>query len=473
MSMIRSFAAMSLAAMMAFGLLAPTPALAQNQHDQIVAHYGGEYDPDGLGAYVRGIVDRLEPHADLDHPIRHVTVLNSPVINAFATPEGGVYVTRGIIALCNSEDELAGIIGHEIGHVAEAHGQGRQGVSILAGVVGLALEAAGVGDMGMLGYNVGANLGLNGYSRGQEEDSDRLGVRYLHRAGYDPYALHDFFQSMNREARLSQTLAGQDPSNSRMDFFSTHPNTEGRMDAVYDRARRKGVEEGEIPRIVNAFLDEIDGMLFGNGDDQGFVRGRNFYHTQMDFTFEVPVDYTIQNGTESVVAFHDDGSAIIFDLAQNSSNRSLRNYVRDDMSQELGIQLNGVQAFTVNGFNAASGQAVVSENGQQRQILAVAYDAGNGNVYRFVMSGPRSRKSSMDRGWIDTMDSFDSLSGHDVDGLHSMSIDVVDVRRRDTVQSLSDRMAFDQYRMERFRALNGLGRNAELERGTRVKLVVE
>ena len=474
MSMIKSFAAMALCATLAFSVVAPAPALAQgSQHDQIVAHYGGEYDPNGLGRYVRQIVDRLEPHADLDRPIRHVTVLNSPVINAFATPEGGVYVTRGIIALCNSEDELAGIIGHEIGHVAEAHGQGRQGVSILAGVLGMALEAAGIGEMGMLGYNVGANLGLNGYSRGQEEDSDRLGVRYLHRAGYDPYALHDFFQSMHREARLTQTLAGQETSSNRMDFFSTHPNTEGRMEAVYNRAQRKGVAEGEIPRIVNPFLDEIDGMLYGDGDDQGFVRGRNFYHTQLGFTYEVPVDYTIQNGTESVVAFHDDGSAIIFDLAQHDSGRSMSRYVEQELSSELGIPLDNVQGFRVNGIPAASGQAIVNQNGQQRNVFAVAYDAGNGRIYRFIMSGPRNNKSNVSRGWIDTMDSFRRLDNGEVAGLHSLTIDVVNVRRRDTVERLANRMAFDDYRIERFRALNGLGRNGTVERGERVKLVVE
>ncbi len=472
MNVFRHLAIAGFAVMLSFAAGAPALAQGGSQHDQIVAHYGGEYDPDGLGRYVRRIVERLEPHADLDRPIRYVTVLNSPVINAFATPEGGVYVTRGIVALCNSEDELAGIIGHEIGHVVEDHGQGRQGVSILAGLGSILAESLGVGELGMLGYNVAANLGLNGYSREQERESDRLGVRYLHRAGYDPYALHDFFRSMQRDGQLSQQLAGQEVTNNRMDFFSTHPNTDGRMEAVYARAERKGVAEGEIARTVDPFLDEIDGMLYGDGDEQGFVRGRKFYHTDMGFTYEVPRGYTIQNGTESVVAFHDDGSTIIFDLAQASSRKGLSGYIQQDMSTELGTQLSNIQTFTVNGIPAASGQAVVNNNGQQRDIMAVAYDAGNGRIYRFVMSGPYSRSSAYDRGWIDTMDSFRWLDGSEVAGLHSLILDVVRVGRRDTVASLAEQMEFDDYREERFRTLNGLRNNDTVERGQRVKLVV-
>lgn len=451
------------------------PVAAQSNHEQIVEAYGGEYDPDGLGRYVRSIVDRLEPHANLDRPIRHVTVLNSPIVNAFATPEGGVYVTRGIMALANSEDELAGVIGHEIGHVAEGHGASRQSTSILAGLGSVVLQAAGAGDLAMLGYNVGANLGMASYSRGQEADSDRLGVRYLRRAGYDPYALHDFFLSMRLNERLQETLAGSGSQGfvPRMEFFSTHPNTEGRMDAVYERAQAHGVEEGEIPRTVSRYFDMIDGMEYGDASEQGYVRGRRFVHPDLRFEFEVPEGYRIQNGQSAVQSTHQDGSVIYFDLASNPyGRRDLDRYLRNDVAQELSTNISNMQTFRVNGLEAASGEGVVSQGRETRALYAVAIEADNGQVYRFFMTGPRDGRTEGQRGWLDTVGTFRRLGYDEAEEVASLRIDIVRVQRGETVADLADRMAFDDYREERFRTLNGLRNRDELVAGQDVKIVV-
>jgi len=450
-------------------------ALAQDQHEQIVEAYGGEYDPDGLGVYVRDIVSRLEPHADLRRPIRHVTVLNTPMVNAFATPEGGVYVTRGIMALANSEDELAGVIGHEIGHVAERHGEQRQTASIGAALLGLGLQAAGVGDWGMLGYNVAANLGLSSYSRDQEADSDRLGVRYIHRAGYDPYALHDFFQSMQLNEQLSQRLSGTQSYLPAMEFFSTHPNTEGRMEDVHGLARNTGVAEGAVPRHRDDYLERISGMLYGDNSDEGFVRGRSFVHPDMRFTYEVPQGYTIQNGTSQVVAFHQDGSTITFDMApaNNSAKYNLGSYLTNTWGQELGAQIRNVQSFRINGVNAASGRATVTQNRQNRELFVVAYEGDGNQIFRFMMVGPRDGRSASQRGWVDTMDSFRRLTTDEAAVQSPLHIDLVRVERGDTVATMASRMAFDDFREDRFRTLNGLTANDTVYAGQLVKIVVD
>ena len=450
------------------------PVHAQGQHEQIVEAYGGAYTYNGVDEYVRDIVDRLEPHASLRRPIQHVTVLNTPMVNAFATPEGGVYVTRGIIALANSEDELAGVIGHEIAHVAEGHGGSRQSISIGAALLGLGLQAAGVGDLGLLGYNVAANLGLSSYSRGQERDSDRLGTRYIYRAGYDPYAMHDFFQSMLLNERLAQELAGSQSYTPPVEFFSTHPNTQGRMEEVYDRAERRGVAEGEIPRTVDAYLYRIEGMLYGDDSEQGFVRGRSFIHPDLRFAYDVPQNYTIQNGTSQVVAFHQDGSNIIFDMAQVNSNRrsNLGNYLRNEASQEVEAQIQNVQEFRINGVRAASGRTVIRQDNQNRELFAVVFEGDGNNIFRFFMVGPRDGRSASQRGWVDTMDSFRRLSDSEAAEASALTIDIVQVQRGETVADLAARMAFDDHREARFRTLNGLRNNDTLQQGQLVKIVV-
>lgn len=469
-----TFQHMKFAVVAALALMAATamPAAAQqSQHDQIVEYYGGAYTENGIDDYVRGIVARLEPHANLQTPIRHVTVLNSPIVNAFATPEGGVYVTRGIVALANSEDELAGVIGHEIAHVAEGHGQSRQGMSLITGIIGLGMQVAGAGDLAMLGYNVGANLGLSSYSRTQEADSDRLGVRYLHRAGYDPYALADFFYSMQAEAELQQTLAGrgQNPI-AAMEFFSTHPNTSGRIEATYDRARNKGIAEGAIARIIQPYMDRIDGILYGDGAEQGFIRGQSFYHPDLGFQFTVPNGYRLQNSASAVNASHQDGSRIRFDLGQNQRGRNLAQYVVGDFAQELEVQLYNPQSFTINGRAAANARGTATSGNNQVDVFAVAYDAGNGQVFRFVMSGPSGRNFDQ-RGWFDTQDSFRRFSGNDAENLHVHTVQTYRAQRGDTVERLSQRMAFNDYQVERFRALNGLRRNEAIAQGEWYKVV--
>ncbi len=460
------------AAVLSLGAALATPALAQqDQHQQIVEYYGGEYTANGIDQYVRSIVGRLEPHARLDRPIRHVTVLNSPIINAFATPQGGVYVTRGIVALANSEDELAGVIGHEIAHVAERHGESRQGLGLGAAIVGVIAQAAGVGELGMLGYNVGANLGLSSYGRNQEAESDRLGVSYLVRAGYDPFALHDFFYSMQAEAELQQTLTGQGQSPlAAMEFFSTHPNTEGRIEATYDRAARRGRQEGDVPRTIEAYMNRIDGILYGDGDEQGFIRGQAFYHPDLGFEFTVPNGYTLQNSASAVNASHQDGSHIRFDLAQNPNNKNLANYLVNDFASEFGVPMSNPQSFTVNGFAAANARGVTTINDRQVDVFAVVYDAGNGQVYRFVMNGPSGQNFDR-RGWFDTQDSFRRFYGDDSKNLHAYSVQAYRAQRGDTVERLSQRMAFDDYRVERFRALNGLRRRDEISAGDWYKVV--
>ncbi len=449
------------------------PAAAQqSQHDQIVEHYGGAYTENGIDQYVRSIVARLEPHARLRTPIRHVTVLNSPVINAFATPEGGVYVTRGIVALANSEDELAGVIGHEIAHVAEGHGDSRQSLGLGAAIVGVIAQAAGAGDLAMLGYNVGANLGLSSYSRSQEADADRLGVAYLVRAGYDPFALHDFFYSMQADAELQQRLTGQGQNPiAAMEFFSTHPNTEGRVQATYDRAARNGRREGDVERIIQGYMNRIDGMSYGDGDEQGFVRGQTFYHPDLGFQFSVPAGYRLQNGASAVTASHQDGSRIRFDLGQNQSRKNLAQYVVGDFAQELDVALTNAQSFTINGIAAANARGTATVNNRRVDVFAVVFDTGSqGQIYRFVMSGPAGRTFDS-RGWFDTQDSFRRFSGDQAQNLHALTVETYQARPGDTVESLSRNMAFDDYRMERFRALNGLRRNEAIAPGEWYKVV--
>ena len=214
-----------------------------------------------------------------------ISTLDSPVVNAFALP-GHVYVTRGLLSLANSEAELAGVIGHELGHVYSRHTAERVSRSNVTGI-GAALIGILTGSQqtmqmaGQLGQ-----LYLLKYSRSQEYESDLIGVRLLAKSNYDPTAQADFLNTLGRWSNLEAQLAGQQAA--PPEFLSTHPNSAERVRRA--AAEAQVVSSGSTTRNRDEYLRRIDGMLYGDDPvKQGFVRGNEFIHPAMALAFSVPL----------------------------------------------------------------------------------------------------------------------------------------------------------------------------------------
>ena len=183
---------------------------AAQQHPDVVAQFGGELKGP-LSDYVAGIGRRISGYTNVANAgsVYKVTVLDSPVRNAFAVPGGYLYVTRELLALMNNEDELAFVLGHEMGHVAARHGQKRQTRSTITGIGAVLAQILTKSDVvGQVAGQVGQGL-LLGYSRGQENESDTLGVRYMAAGGFDPYAAPRMLSAMGSAESLDATVAGR------------------------------------------------------------------------------------------------------------------------------------------------------------------------------------------------------------------------------------------------------------------------
>lgn len=453
--------------------------LGDRTHPQIIAQYGGAYSGP-VAEYVRGLGQRLAAHTEQPQGPWTFTVLDSPIVNAFALPGGYVYVTRGLIALANDEAQLAGVIGHEMGHVTAVHTAGRQSRAAGAqlGVLGVMIGAAVLGVDGPAAELIAQGAGavaqgsVASYSRAQELEADRLGVAYLARAGYDPLAQAAFLRAMQAQDALSAQLAGGAYDPNRVDFFASHPATGERIRAAEAEAQRA---PGGADRNRDAFLRAINGMTYGDSAAQGFVRGDRFIHPELRFAFQAPQGFAITNAAEQVTMRGPRGASVTFDSGRDPGG-ALQAYVAQVWAGGLARQtrtgaLQREQRFTIDGMEAASAVLPVQTNRGVGLAHMTAIRAGDGRLYRFL-------------GFVDASDagalaeveaaarSFRRLSAAQAARERPWRLSVVTVRPGDSVASLAARMPFDRAREERFRVLNGLAPGQGVRPGDRVKLVL-
>ena len=277
-----------------------------------VARTMGLVQDAALARYVGEIGRRLAVEAASPNVSYEFHVVDDTEPNAFALPGGFVYVTRGLLTLANSEDELAGVIGHEIGHVAAHHSVRRLEVATpLALLFGVPSAIAGVvspalgGIIGGVG-NVASGLVLAPYSREQERDADRIGLDLTARAGWDPAGLPSMLRTLERE----QALGGRDPS--RISFFANHPATPER---VKDTTAAAGALTRRVPRPIagtrTAFLARLDGLVVGPNPGRGLFVGNTFQHPELALALEMPAGWKTNNTPASAIAMQPGGRAAV------------------------------------------------------------------------------------------------------------------------------------------------------------------
>ncbi|HVJ03285.1 MAG TPA: M48 family metalloprotease [Sphingomonas sp.] len=455
------------------GQVAPISATERSQGQQasasLIAEFGGPYAGRQAG-YVANVARRVAVQSGLSsNPSDFtVTLLDSPVDNAFATPGGYVYVTRGLLALMNDESELAAVLGHEVAHVAARHSQSRQKAaqrnSILS-VLGQVLVGAVAGDSGFgqllgQGINTGAQLATLGYSRGQETQSDDLAVTYLRGAGYDTDGLATMLGSLAAQNRLDQQIAGD--ARSVPEWASTHPDPASRVRRATQRAQSAGGTT--LPRNRDAFLTAIDGMLYGDNPRQGMIVGRDFLHPELKLAFTIPQGFKMTNGTRAVTITGPNTQAQ-FSSATYAGN--LRSHVDGIFRALVGQGVGDVRTTTINGVPTGYAQARANSGNSQVDVTVFAYAMG-GNAYHFIVLTPAGRGLGAATSLVE---SFRPLSNAEAARARPRYLRVVTVKAGDTVASLARRMAVEQAQVERFRVLNNLTANAVLRPGDKVKIV--
>ena len=278
----------------------------------IVAQYGLLEDA-AVSNYVEQIGERMVPVSHLPNLDFTFRVLDDPIVNAFALPGGYVYITRGILAYLNSEAALAGVVGHEIGHVTARHGADRYTKQILLGVglgVGSVLSETFANYAGIAGG--AGQLLLMKYGRDDERQSDELGVEYATALGYDTRDMGEFFHTLDRLSPGDGGMPG---------WMSTHPDPGERWNTVGSLSLQEQTKHtGPFVTRRDEYLRTIDGIVFGPDPRHGYFAGNTFHHPELRFRFPVPQGWQTQNGRSQVVMVEpQQAAAVIFQAAAGGS----------------------------------------------------------------------------------------------------------------------------------------------------------
>ena len=348
--------------------------LGAAQHPQILESFGGVYSDPKVERTVARIVGRLMTAAPESTETYRVTLLDSPTVNAFALPGGYLYITRGLLALADDSAELAAVIAHEMAHVIADHGLQRQR---RVEAVGIKERVAGrVMSKGAARVALARDqLDAASFSRAQELEADRIGTRMMAEAGFDPRAATDFLRAMERYTRY-RTGNGD----GKLDFLATHPAAPQRL-AKLDALASSLSDRGGT-RERDRYLDGIDGMTFGDGEDAGFVRGRRFLHPALGVAFEVPEGYSLDNEADAVLATGPDDVALRFDTVSTETNDPVA-YLRSGWV--VGLANGTVESLRINGRAAARGRAFAG--GYAFDVIVVRVGT---RFYRFLTAAPPS-----------------------------------------------------------------------------------
>jgi predicted Zn-dependent protease len=389
-------------------------------HQDVLQEYGVVKDA-RLQAYVNNLGQRLAKQSHRGQLQWHFTVLDSPEVNAFALPGGYIYVTRGIMAYLQNEAELAGVIGHEIGHVTARHGAQRAtrqqdaGLGVLAAsVLGAVLESQGMSGAGRLASELSQTVAsgyIASYSRDQELQADTLGAEYLARTAYDPRNMVNVINSLKSQERFAadQARAEGRAAPASGSWLSSHPSNDQRLQQISQQATQLKGQYADDGRA--RYLQTIAGMAYGESADQGLTRGQNFYHADMGIALTAPTGWKIQNEASQLAlvnAARD--AALMIQVAPPKAGATHDEVIRKLLKPSQGR----TERLTINGLQATRFVGSRATNQGQQPLEATLVTGPRGTVFVMVPAGKNAAALQQARpGLAQAQGSFRAMTAQD------------------------------------------------------------
>ncbi len=426
-----------------------------------------------IAGYVASVGERLAAHSPRRDVRYHFAITDTPEPNAFALPGGYVYVSRGALVIMNSEAELAGVLGHEVGHVAARHSVQQQtrsvGVGLLT-VLGVVAAGAAGGEgaaqsVAQLGQVAGAGL-IATYGRDQERQADEVGQALAAKDGYDPSGIAGFLRTLGRETTRLAAGRSREPS-----FFDSHPMTEERVQSALARADALPRGPGQpIAANRRSFTSRLEGLLIGPDPAGGLFRDQLFLHPSFGFALEFPSGWRTQNGRDAVLgvaadgkqALRLDGGAAGVEPAQAAAA----------FARENRITLQNARSLEIGGLPAYRAHALVpAQSGNVAMHLTwIGHRKG---TFRLTGIAPEVSATAAFRRFDGVAGSFRPLTRAEREGVTERRLQVVEARAGETLAALG-RRSKNAWSPEETAIANGLpDAAAALRAGDVIKIAVE
>lgn len=458
-------------------ILAPTAILPPLESDiergrevaeRVDAQTGLYVDPQ-LDAYIEAVGDRLLagiPDNPFDYSFK---VLDQIEPNAFAAPGGFVYISRGLLSLARTEDELASVIGHEIMHVGRRHSakqlakSRRPSLLALPGRVVGAVVSRDLGDLLASPFDTFGLAYLASYSRGHESEADRLGQDLAVKAGYDPAALATMLERIENDAELATG------TRRRATFFDTHPTTPDRSKKIRSRAEsldwtpRAGIADGD-----EAFLGKLEGLLLGPDPAHGVFSGTRFLHPDLDIFIEMPATWNVMNTPQAVGGVSPDRKSLGFlGIAGNGGDpQANADFTVDYLREQTQMEPTRREAMEVGEWPAYL-LAYTDDTGKDPASLYILWIARGTTTLKLIGVAPETRKSEL-RGIVD---SLRPLTERERAAIPEFRLRVVEARANETIIGLTARTG-NSWTPEKTAVANGVHVEHRFQDGDRVKIAI-
>jgi predicted Zn-dependent protease len=394
------------------------------------------------------------------------TIVDSPIINAFATPDGHVYFTRGIMAYFNNEAQFTGVLGHELGHITARHGQKQQTRSTIASILlaGASMASSRIASIAQP-LSQGAGVFLLKYSRDAENEADQLGVKYSTKTGYDAAQMADFFLTLERTEKASG--GGTTPG-----FLSSHPNSADRYQRVKGLAAQAKQSVGGRALTVNrdTYLRSIDGLPYGDDPRQGFVENSTFYLPEQKLRLPIPSGWKTQNSPEQFQMAEPNGKAIV---ALVSAGTGTLDAAAQSLAKQLGLSSPNAQQTTINSFPAVvveGDQAASSQQSTPAHVRAYLIQDGK-SVYGLIGLAPTASFGTYAPQFASVAQGFQRLTEADKLNRQGERIRIKTATGATTLASALAASSVPSKRYEEVAILNGMQTTDRLSKGQLYKVV--
>jgi len=435
-----------------------------------------------LNNYFKSLGDTIAKNSHRPELNWKFTLIDSPEFNAFATPGGYVYFFRGILPYFNSEEELVGVLGHEIGHITARHAvrgmSTAQLTNILIGIVASRVPGSQITDNAFNLLNMAIN---SGYSRRYELEADQLGEEYLLESGYNPLAMKAFLQVMQNRDNLEKKIAeyeGRDPIVGYHGIFSSHPDTEKRIAKVMSEEKFKKVLKKS--KNKEKFLKIIDGLVYGSSPEEGYIKNNTFYHSDLAIKFSFDDSWTLQNNPNNIILTKEKSKLIasLDELLKDDLENGLtpKIFLKDGIDKTSFLERNELledQQFNHNGLVGhtmlyKSSSTFSTKYKRFTAIFDVKKQILKPKVWIFVSHSPDLKGDALSKVIMET---FSKMSKEEVKNSKGLRIKVIRFRKDMSYESLAKQSPLGKFAVDKLRLLNGHYPNKNPKVGDLIKIV--